>query len=205
MTDRRRFQVLAPDWGEDHLTSEAVVAYVDGELAPGPRVRAERHLGRCPGCAAEVAGQRRARSVLRGADAPTLPPSLMSALRAIPQDAELPPPPAGLALTDDGELVSVLRPGPAALPPALPGTAPGPAGFTARLRRSRRARLGTGAAVSGLALGALALALPAAGSGGPAPGTPGPAPAAPAVARMVVSPAQPVVTPMRTAGLPPRD
>ncbi|MBN9735821.1 MULTISPECIES: zf-HC2 domain-containing protein [unclassified Pseudonocardia] len=91
MTDRRRFQVVPPDWGEAHLTLEAVVAYVDDELARGPHDRATRHLGHCPDCAAEVAEQRRARSALRGADAPTLPPSLMSALRSIPQDTELPP------------------------------------------------------------------------------------------------------------------
>ncbi|MEJ8278417.1 anti-sigma factor family protein [Pseudonocardia spirodelae] len=156
MTDRRRFQVVPPDWGTAHLTLEAVVAYVDDELAAGPHDRATRHLGQCPDCAAEVAEQRRARSALRGADAPTLPPSLMSALRAIPQDTELPPPPAGLSLTPDGELVSVLRPA------AVDGD------HGRRAGRSRRVRLGTGAAVSGLALGALAFGLPAA-STGPAP------------------------------------
>lgn len=195
MTDRRRFQVVPPDWGEAHLTLEAVVAYVDDELAAGPQDRAVRHLGRCADCAAEVAEQRRARSALRGADAPTLPPSLMSALRAIPQDTELPAPPAGLALSDDGELVSILRP--AAVPgpahPAATGSgavddASAPAG---RSRRSRLVRLGTGAAVSGLALGALAFGLPAGTPSAPAPGPSGPAPGAPTVARLAVNPTAP--------------
>lgn len=144
MTEHRRFQVIAPDWGEAHLTPEAVVAYVDGELAPGPDGRARAHLQHCVDCASEVIDQRKARSELRGADAPTLPTSLMSSLCSIPQDTELPPPPAGLAMTADGEWVSVLR-------PATTG------------RRARRRRIGTGAAVSGLAIGALAFGLPASG------------------------------------------
>nr|WP_304633514.1 zf-HC2 domain-containing protein [Pseudonocardia sp. C8] len=176
------------------MTLEAVVAYVDDELASGPRDRANRHLQRCADCAAEVAEQRRARSALRGADAPTLPPSLMSSLRSIPQDTELPPPPAGLALTPEGELVSVLRPG--AFDEA----------DTRRSRRSRRVRFGTGAAVSGLALGALAFGLPAATTQepAPAPGVPGPGSAA--VARFATTPS-PAATPapaVRNAGLPPR-
>ncbi|MET0191435.1 MAG: zf-HC2 domain-containing protein [Pseudonocardia sediminis] len=145
MTEHRRFQVIAPDWGEAHLTPEAVVAYVDGELAPGPHGRAQQHLQHCADCAAEVVDQRKARSELRCADAPTLPTSLMSSLCSIPQDTELPPPPAGLAVTADGEMVSVLR----------PATTPG--------RRTRRRRIGAGAAVSGLAIGAIAFGLPASG------------------------------------------
>ncbi|MBP2370814.1 anti-sigma factor family protein [Pseudonocardia parietis] len=175
MTDRRRFQVVPPDWGETHLTLEAVVAYVDDELASGPHDRATRHLERCADCVAEVAEQRRARSALRGADAPTLPPSLMSALRSIPQDTELPPPPAGLSLTQEGELVSVLRPA------AFDGE-------QRRSRRSRRMRLGTGAAVSGIALGALAFGLPAATSQAPAPAPGGQGPGAAAVARFATTP-----------------
>lgn len=144
MTENRRFQVIAPDWGEAHLTPEAVVAYVDGELAPGPHGRARTHLQHCVDCAAEVVDQRKARSELRGADAPTLPTSLMSSLCSIPQDTALPPPPAGLSMTADGQMVSVLRPAPTG-------------------RRGRRRRIGAGAAVSGLAIGAIAFGLPASG------------------------------------------
>lgn len=157
MTERRRFQVVPPDWGEAHLTPEAVVAYVDDELAPGPDSRARRHLRHCACCAAEVLDQRSARTELRGANAPTLPTSLMSALQSIPQDTELPPPPAGLSMTADGELISVLR--------REPGHRPD------RERRRRR-RIGTGAAVSGLALGALAFGLPSSGLTGGAPAGP---------------------------------
>lgn len=178
MSDRRRFQVVPPDWGEAHLTLDAVVAYVDDELATGPHDRATRHLEHCPDCVAEVAEQRRARSALRGADAPTLPPSLMSTLRSIPQDTELPPPPAGLSLTEEGELVSVLRPA------AFDGE-------QRRPRRSRRVRLGTGAAVSGIALGALAFGFPVATSQAPAPAPGGgPGPGASAVARFATTPTQ---------------
>ena len=189
MTDRRRFQVVPPDWGEAHLTLDAVVAYVDDELARGPHDRATRHLERCAGCAAEVAEQRRARSALRAADAPTLPPSLMSALRSIPQDTELPAPPAGLSLTPDGEFVSVLR----------------PVEFDAerrRSRRSRRVRLGTGAAVSGIALGALAFGLPAATSQSPSPAPGGPGPGASTVARFATTPT-PAPRPQRSSSAMP--
>jgi hypothetical protein len=156
-SSRRRFSVVAPDWGSDHLTPEAVVALVDDELARRPHERALAHVADCPQCAAEVRAQRRARSALRSATCPSLPSSLLSSLCAIPQDTELPPPPAGLAVTADGELVSVLRPAPDA-PSRAAATAP-------HGRRPGRMRIGTGAAVSGLALGALALgavALPAA-------------------------------------------
>ncbi|HXV92420.1 MAG TPA: zf-HC2 domain-containing protein [Pseudonocardia sp.] len=145
---RRLFSVSTPDWGETHLSPEAVAAYVDDELTPGARERAARHLSRCPECTSEIVTQGQARSALRSADTPSLPSSLLSSLRAIPQQTELPGPPPGLAVTDDGQLVALLRPEPGR----------GSAGSNRRGRRgmSRRARLGAGAAVSGLALGALA-------------------------------------------------
>jgi anti-sigma factor RsiW len=146
VTERRRFTVTAPDWGPAHLSSDAVVAFVDGELAHGPHTRATAHVDACPECAAEVVAQRQARSALRAAACPSLPSSLLSSLRAIPQDTELPAPPAGLAVSSDGQLVSVLRPEPEAAP--THGRRP-PA--------ARRLRFGAGAAVSGLAIGALTL------------------------------------------------
>lgn len=155
MTDRRRFTVSAPDWGHTHLTPDAVVAFVDDELAHGPHARAVDHLTACPDCAAEVIAQRQARTALRGATCPSLPTSLMSSLRAIPRDTELPPPPGGLAMTADGELVSVLR----ADHPGL--ICPAPAPSDRRPHPSRRMRFGAGAAVSGLALGAIALGVSA--------------------------------------------
>jgi anti-sigma factor RsiW len=152
---RRRFSVTVPDWGQDHLSSDAIVAYVDNELAAGPHARATRHLAECRECAAQVQAQAQARSALRKASCPSLPSSLLSSLRSIPLDAELPEPPAGLAMGPDGQFVSVLRPGPEPSEPqqAHLGTSVG---------SSRRPRLllGAGAAVSGLALGALAFGAP---------------------------------------------
>ncbi|GAA3221515.1 hypothetical protein GCM10017691_06680 [Pseudonocardia petroleophila] len=164
MSERRLFTVNTSDWGQTHLTSDAVVAFVDDELARRPHARAVQHVAACPDCAAEVVAQRQARTALRGASCPSLPSSLLSALRAIPQDTDLPDAPAGLAVSTEGQLVSVLRadPAPAARPHPAPGrTAPAPHGF----RPGRRLRLGAGvAAASGIAIGALAFgaaALPA--------------------------------------------
>lgn len=164
MSERRLFTVNTSDWGQTHLTSDAVVAFVDDELARRPHARATQHVAACPDCAAEVVAQRQARTALRGASCPSLPSSLLSALRAIPQDTELPASPAGLAVTTDGEFVSVLR-APAPAPDPAPDPVPAPdieaPAADARPRSTRRIRLGAGAAVSGLALGALAFGVPA--------------------------------------------
>lgn len=157
MTDaRRRFSVNAPDWGEDHLTLDAIVAFTDGELTAGAHARAATHIAHCPECADEVVAQDQASLMLRSAAAPAMPSSLLSSLRSIPLDADLPEPPAGLAMSADGQLVSIMRP--------LGGTAPDPrpAATEVRLGHGRRLRIGAGVAVSGLALGALALAAPSA-------------------------------------------
>jgi anti-sigma factor RsiW len=142
----RLFSVQVPDWGQDHLTVEAVAAYVDGELAERPYDRATRHLAACPECAAQVVAQGQARSALRSARCPSLPSSLMSALRSIPHDTELPGAPNGLAMSPDGELVSPLDPTESAPPAGLASTP-----------KPRRSRIGAGATISGLALGALAI------------------------------------------------
>ncbi|GAA4690219.1 hypothetical protein GCM10023215_28460 [Pseudonocardia yuanmonensis] len=189
---RRRFGRSAPHWGVDHLSQDAVVAFVDDELSAAAHDRAAAHVASCGECAAEVVAQRQVRSALRAADEPHVPSSLLSMLRAIPQEAELPPPPPGLAMTADGQLVSVLRPErmpdapaastapPAASPvtsvrrtPDLTGRLAGPAGLAGghlpAPSRGRRLRAGA-AAASGLALGALAFGvLPSAAV---APGAP---------------------------------
>ncbi|WP_219412896.1 anti-sigma factor family protein [Pseudonocardia nigra] len=221
---RWRISVTVPDWGHDHLSSDAVVAYVDGELAPGPHTRATEHLAQCPECAAQVVAQGQARAALRTADCPSLPSSLLSSLRAIPQDTDLPGPPAGLSMTADGELVTVLRPerddarrgrrdvqlteqAPVGTPlaEAPPAGLDGPVPHHGRRPPAHRGlRLGTGVAVSGLALGALAFGLPSA-SGGPSPvptaadrGVLGGAPAGVVDARLRVTPA---ATPAQRADL----
>ncbi|MBO0850265.1 MAG: zf-HC2 domain-containing protein [Pseudonocardia sp.] len=155
MTESRGQSPAGPAWGGGHLATDAIVAYVDEELSPGARRRALEHLARCADCAAEVIAQTQARWALRASAAPTLPSSLLSSLRAIPQEAELPAPPAGLAVGPDGQLVSVLRES---------GRGGG------RRRPDRWVRLGAGAVVSGLALGALIV--------GADPGVPGGAPPA---------------------------
>ncbi len=139
--DGRRFSVTLPDWGQDHLSPEAIVAYVDDELADGPYSRASQHIDACSECAMQVIAQAQARTALRSAEVPSMPASLLRSLCSIPQDTDLPEPPAGLAVTEQGEFVTMLRSEPAPRPAA-----------------SRRMRFGAGAAMSGLALGAIALA-----------------------------------------------
>lgn len=107
---RWRITVTTPDWGEDHLTLDAVVAFVDDELEAGPRERATRHAANCRECAAQVVAQTQARVALRTAAGPRLPSSLLSSLRSIPQHADLPAAPAGLAMSEDGQIVSRVRP-----------------------------------------------------------------------------------------------
>ncbi|MEE2033691.1 anti-sigma factor family protein [Rhodococcus chondri] len=70
----------------EHLASEAVAAYVDGELRMTPYLRAAEHLSICPECAAEVEAQQQARHALRAAAqrAPQMPSSLLGALNSIP-------------------------------------------------------------------------------------------------------------------------
>lgn len=184
---RRRFGRSAPNWGVDHLSQDAVVAFVDDELSLAAHERAAAHVASCGECAAEVVAQRQVRSALRTADEPHVPSSLLSMLRNIPQEAELPPPPPGLAMTADGQMVSVLRPermpdahpGSSTTPPAssvrrtpdLTGRLAGPAGLGGGHlppTRGRRLRVGA-AAASGLALGALAFGvLPSSAPGAPA-------------------------------------
>ena len=141
----RLFSVQVPDWGQDHLTVEAVAAYVDGELAERPYDRATRHLAACPECAAQVVAQGQARSALRSARCPGSTAAPTSA-RTASSDSALPGAPNGLAMSPEGELVSPLDPTESAPPAGLASTP-----------KPRRSRIGAGATISGLALGALAI------------------------------------------------
>ena len=49
----------------EHLSTEAVAAFVDGELRMTAHLRAAHHLSLCPECATEVEAQRQARAALR--------------------------------------------------------------------------------------------------------------------------------------------
>ncbi len=51
----------------EHLATEAIAAYVDGELRMNAYLRAAEHLAKCVDCAAEVDAQQQARIALRQA------------------------------------------------------------------------------------------------------------------------------------------
>ncbi|MER6991772.1 zf-HC2 domain-containing protein [Saccharopolyspora hirsuta] len=183
-------------WGlpEQHLALDAIVAFVDGELSPNAHDRAAAHLARCPACTADAAAQRQARAAVKAAGTPSISPKLLQALQAIPAHAELPSQPEGLALTEDGQLVTVSRPDRAnrfgtgaVLGSTTPlgggqqplGSSRPFAGEPEPTRRvGRRTKQGAGVVFSGLVLGALALMnLPADEDGvHPVPGLPGPNP-----------------------------
>lgn len=121
----------------DHLNLDTIVAFVDGELGMTPFQRAAAHLEQCPQCRSEVAEQQAARSWLRSAAGPRMPADLLASLRSIPVAAPRPDPLPGLSIdprsgrayrTEDG-----FRPG----------------------GRGRLFRIGTGALVIGLAVGAV--------------------------------------------------
>ncbi|MGH3766640.1 MAG: zf-HC2 domain-containing protein [Pseudonocardiaceae bacterium] len=119
-----------------HLAVDAVVAFVDGELAPAADDRAAAHLMECSSCAAEIAAQRQASSVVRSAHCPPAPADLLAALLDIPQTADLPDIAPGLAVTAEGTVVEVADPN--RLPAGRLGASP---------------RLGTGPSVLGRWIG----------------------------------------------------
>ncbi|MGW1676588.1 zf-HC2 domain-containing protein [Saccharopolyspora sp. NPDC002376] len=182
-------------WGlpEQHLALDAIVAFVDGELSPNANDRAAAHLARCPACTADAAAQRQARAAVKAAGTPSISPKLLQALQAIPGQAELPSQPEGLALTEDGQLVTVSRPDRAnrfGTGPVLGSTTPLGGGqqllgsshpFAGEpepaRRMGRRTKQGAGVVFSGLMLGALALMnLPADEDVHRVPGIPAPQP-----------------------------
>ncbi|MFC6013951.1 hypothetical protein [Nocardia lasii] len=73
----------------EHLASEAVAAFVDGELRMNAYLRAAQHLSVCPECQAEVDAQQQARIALRRAAEVAIPRNLHDSLTRIPL-AELP-------------------------------------------------------------------------------------------------------------------
>ncbi|MFT7840767.1 zf-HC2 domain-containing protein [Saccharothrix sp. BKS2] len=156
MTDLRGWQLP-----EQHLLPDAVVAFVDGELSASAHGRAAAHLARCPFCAAEAYSQQQASSAVRAAPTPCAPAGLLARLGAIPEQVELPSAPDNLAVTEDGQLVTVQRPDRVTFGtgPVLGQSRPFGTGGGSRLG-GRRARHGAGVVVSGLMLGALALVVP---------------------------------------------
>lgn len=77
----------------DHLSIEAVAAYVDGELPMKAHLRAGSHLTLCQQCAAEVDAQGQARAVLRESRPVTMPSTLMGLLSQIPESTPEEPTP----------------------------------------------------------------------------------------------------------------
>lgn len=70
----------------EHLSTEAIAAFVDGELRMAAHLRAAHHLSLCPQCAGEVEAQRQARAALRDSRPIAIPSSLLGLLSQIPQD-----------------------------------------------------------------------------------------------------------------------
>ncbi|MEC3916699.1 hypothetical protein [Nocardia sp. CDC160] len=70
----------------EHLASEAIAAYVDGELRMNAYLRAAHHISVCRECAAEVEAQQQARIALRqSSDQISAPLSLHDTLSRIPR------------------------------------------------------------------------------------------------------------------------
>jgi hypothetical protein len=70
----------------EHLSTEAIAAFADGELRMNAHLRAAHHLSLCPQCAAEVDAQRQARAALRDSRPIAVPNSLLGLLSQIPHD-----------------------------------------------------------------------------------------------------------------------
>jgi len=124
---------------DDHLSLDAVVAYADGEMSLIAYQRAAAHVVKCAECAADVAEQTAAAQYLRQARMPTMPGSLFDALKSIP--------------------VAVPQAGP--VPGVMVDSVSGRSVRTSdnpdshSHSRGRRFRLGAGALVAGLAVGAV--------------------------------------------------
>jgi anti-sigma factor RsiW len=75
----------------EHLSTEAIAAFVDGELRMSAHLRAAHHMSLCPQCSAEVDAQGQARSALRDSCPIIVPTSLLGALSQIPHRAPVEP------------------------------------------------------------------------------------------------------------------
>ena len=73
----------------EHLSTEAISAFVDGELRMNAHLRAAHHISLCAECAADVDGHRRARAALRDSHPIRVPSTLLGLLSQIPH---CPPP-----------------------------------------------------------------------------------------------------------------
>lgn len=71
----------------EHLSTEAIAAFVDGELRMNAHLRAAHHLSLCSECAGEVDAQHQARSALRDSRPIHIPSTLLGMLSDIPHQA----------------------------------------------------------------------------------------------------------------------
>lgn len=128
---------------EDHLNMDSVVAYVDGELSLVAYQRAAAHIAICPLCSSEIAEQSFARDSLRSASTPQMPGSLAQALFSIPVAMPAAGRTPGVGIdANTGHAIRISHVG-------------------RDITRGRRFRLGAGALVAGIAVGAFATAGPA--------------------------------------------
>ena len=146
---------------DDHLSLDVVVAYADGEMSLTAYQRAAAHLVKCTACAADVAEQTAASQYLRQARMPTMPGSLFDTLKSIPVAVPLAGPVPGVMV--DSESGRTVR----------TSSSETPAGHQTH-GRGRRFRLGAGALVAGLAVGAVVVV-----SAGERPVEPSPRPSYP--------------------------
>ncbi len=72
----------------EHLSSEAIAAYVDGELRMTAHLRAAHHLSLCAQCAAEIDAQSQAREALRDSRPVAMPSGLLGLLSQIPSSTD---------------------------------------------------------------------------------------------------------------------
>lgn len=87
----------------EHLSTEAIAAFADGELRMNAHLRAAHHLSLCPECALEVDAQCQARSALRDSCPVATPTSLLGLLSQIPHHTPDPAPePADTPKLADG-------------------------------------------------------------------------------------------------------
>jgi hypothetical protein len=82
----------------EHLSTEAIAAFVDGELRMTAHLRAAHHISLCPECANEVEDQRGARAALRDSCPIRIPSTLLGLLSQIPH---APPDEATQSWSDD--------------------------------------------------------------------------------------------------------
>ena len=71
----------------EHLSIEAIAAFVDGELRMNAHLRAAHHLSLCTQCAAEVEDHSQARAALRDSNPIRIPTTLLGLLSEIPHCA----------------------------------------------------------------------------------------------------------------------